>query len=91
MKNFIYISLLMLGLFATSCTKEEVIMSNANTDAVPTWGNTPFQEKGTPPVVGGAGASGQGSGGVLPVDDVNPSEDDITDPNNDPDGKKKKV
>ena len=89
MKNFIYISLLMLGLFATSCTKEEVAMSNANVDSVPTWDNTPAEKSGVPVVegeaAGGAGAGDHGSGGIIPLDG------DITDPNNDPDGKKKKL
>jgi hypothetical protein len=89
MKNLIYISLLMLGLFATSCTKEEVVISNANVDAVPTWDNSSFEKKGGPAVEGESqeepDASGHGSGDVVPLDG------DITDPNNDPDGKKKKL
>ncbi|MEJ6583132.1 MAG: hypothetical protein QNL61_00470 [Crocinitomicaceae bacterium] len=85
MKNFIYISLLMLGLFATSCTKEEVVMSNANVDAVPTWDNSSFENKGGPAAEGESQGEPDGSG------DVVPSDGDITDPNNDPDGKKKKL
>lgn len=89
MKNFIYISLLSLGLFATSCTKEEIVMTNTDLDVVPTWENT---EKKGGPMTDGSGEDGVvgesgtgGTGGVTPIDG------DITDPNNDPDGKKKKL
>jgi len=93
MKNFIYISLLSLGIFATSCSKDEVVMSNANIDAVPTWDNSPNEKKGGPVsddsgdqdnsgTVTGPGQSGSGG--------TPPTLGDITDPNNDPDGKKKK-
>jgi len=90
MKSFIYISLLTLGLFATSCTKEELVRTNTDLNDAPTWDTTSYEKKGGPVVDGsgddeivGESSSGQ-TGGVSPIDG------DITDPNNDPDGKKKK-
>lgn len=91
MKNFIYISLLSLGLFATSCTKEEVVINNADFGAVPTWDNPSSEKKAESEVLGAGGDSvvigetGAGEAGSTPGDG------DITDPNNDPDGKKKKL
>lgn len=89
MRNFIYISLLSLGLFATSCSKDEVVVTNADRDIVPAWDNTSNEMKGRPESESGddgvVGQSENGqTGGVSPIDG------DITDPNNDPDGKKKK-
>ena len=91
MKNFIYISLLSLGLIATSCSKEEVVMSDANLDAVPTWDNSSSEKKGGPIVDGTEGQGSVGESGSGQTGGVSPIDGDITDPNNDPDGKKKKV
>lgn len=84
----------MLGTFAASCSKEEVVMSNTNSDAAPTWSQ---QQRGGGVVIGDdsgpSGPVGEGSTtvGGGPIININPIEGDITDPNNDPDGKKKKI
>ena len=54
MKSFIYISLLTLGLFATSCTKEELVRTNTDLNDAPTWDTTSYEKKGGP-VVDGSG------------------------------------
>lgn len=91
MKNFIYISLLLLGVFVSSCSKEEVV-NNANTEMAPTWNSAPTVKSISAPVSNNDQPVGEGSiptfGGSQPVGDSAPGE--ITDPNNDPDGKKKK-
>ena len=93
MKHFIYISLLSLGVFATSCSKEEVVIADDSINSVPTWDNS-SSEKKSGQVEGGEGTGESGSAGqsgVGPTGGVLPVPGDITDPNNDPDGKKKRL
>jgi len=97
MRNFIYISLLSLGLIATSCSKDEMVLTNADRDIVPAWDDTSNEMQGRPESEsesGDDGVIGQSENGQTdgfsPIDGVSPIDGDITDPNNDPDGKKKK-
>lgn len=95
MKNFIYIALLSIGLFATSCSKEEVIMNNTNQEAVPAWDNSSFEKKGMSTADNNGSTSSAGDSGASQTGGTTTggtaSDGDITDPNNDPDGKKKKL
>lgn len=91
MKKFIYISLLALGLFATSCSKEEVVMNNADIGAVPTWDNPSSEKKGESEIEGAGGDSVVVGETDTEEAGSTPNDGDITDPNNDPDGKKKKL
>ena len=91
MKNIIYIGFLFLALGMSSCTKEEIVQSAVDND-VPAWeGSNALNRSGSIEIDPPASNDGNTSGGVVnPIPSPTPPIGEITDPNNDPDGKKKK-
>jgi len=98
MKKIVYIGILFLALVATSCTKEDIVTVANDSSNAPTWDNSVEVKRSTPTDLGNTpdeeGASANGAT-LPPVGNTPPPTDDIpvgeiTDPNNDPDGKKRK-
>ena len=82
MKKIIYIGVLFLGLVLVSCNKDEFTIQDRDSEDAPAWVGHDCGEKG----ITTTGAGGSPDTGV--TDDA--AEGGITDPNNDPDGRKKK-
>ncbi|MBL1281424.1 MAG: hypothetical protein COA33_014190 [Fluviicola sp.] len=79
MNKLIYISAIILGLAFVSCTKQEIVPVSDNTQDVPVW---EVQQT----ILHDDGDTHNIDGSVSPADDGS-RNGDITDPNNDPDGK----
>jgi len=77
MKKFIYIGVLFLGLVLVSCNKEDFTIQDDDARDTPEWVNPGCGEKAVSSQNGDAADATEDEGG-------------ITDPNNDPDGRKKK-
>lgn len=97
MKKIVYIGILFLALVATSCSKEEVIVNANDNYNAPEWNNSNNEKKSGSGVVDDGPVQGNGTFGdggtvvgTMPPPLDNPTIGGITDPNNDPDGKKKK-
>ncbi len=97
MKKIVYIGILFLALVATSCTKEEIVAGSNDSNNRPIWNNDSYAER--PSAVEGENTpteeDNSQSEDAQPVDNTPPPIDfnpigEITDPNNDPDGKKRK-
>ena len=80
MKKFIYIGILFLAVALASCSKDAFKIQNDDERKIPQW------ECGT------KGISSQNGDTLNPdiLDDEDADQGGITDPNNDPDGRKKK-
>lgn len=96
MKKIVYIGLLFLGLVASSCSKEEIVTTSNNANSAPEWNSNARPEGadlGDPDSSDDSGIKETNIGGGsiinLPTNDVPSGE--ITDPNNDPDGIKKRT
>lgn len=102
MKKIVYIGILFLALVATSCQKEEIITVVNEDSNAPVWNGDSFSPKS-----GGSDQEADSDEQDTPDEPVivNPKSIqfipppavsggtpiDITDPNNDPDGKKRKI
>lgn len=104
MKKIVYIGLLFLGLVASSCSKEEIVANSNNLNSAPDWNSSARPENARPENARPESISSddspnegepiiRGTIGGGPIISFPPSDGptgEITDPNNDPDGIKKK-
>lgn len=101
MKKIVYIGALFLGLVVSSCSKEEITTNSNQLNSVPEWNSGARPENvnangsddssdGGEAIIRGTIESGGGPIiSVPPIQEPIPTGE-ITDPNNDPDGTKKK-
>lgn len=93
MKKIIYIGLLFLGLVASSCSKEELVTNPGNLSSAPEWNsnarpeNVDLGESDDEPIVRETIVS---NGPIINFPPIDGPTGEITDPNNDPDGTKKR-
>ena len=95
MNKIVYIGLLFLGLVASSCSKEEIVTTSNNANNAPEWNSNARPEGadlGDPDDSDDSGVreTTLGGGPIFNFPTSDGPTGEITDPNNDPDGTKKK-